>query len=252
MEKRNARLSISLFFYTFVAMESKKDQVRTMFDSIAPNYDLLNHTLSLGIDRSWRKRLVRMVVGGGVHANVLDVATGTGDLAIGLVGAGVDRVTGADLSKEMVEVGIRKIAKRGLAHKIELQVEDVEELSYADNSFDAVTCAFGVRNFENLELGLRQMGRVLKPGAGIYILEFSKVEKGLWGWIYNFYFHNILPLIGRLVSRDKGAYTYLPQSVDGFASGKEFLSILAHVGFSDAKERKLMGGIATIYKATKK
>lgn len=233
-------------------MESKKEQVRTMFDSIAPNYDLLNHTLSLGIDRSWRKKLVGMVLSGGVHANVLDVATGTGDLAIGLVAGGVDSVTGADLSKEMVEIGVRKVEKRGLGSRIMLEVQDVEELSYADNSFDAVTCAFGVRNFENLELGLRQMGRVLKPGAGIYILEFSKVEKGVWGWLYNFYFHNILPLVGRLISRDKRAYTYLPQSVDGFASGEEFLSILTHVGFANAKQRKLMGGIATIYRAIKK
>lgn len=239
------------FFCIFANMESKKEKVRGMFNSIAQRYDLLNHTLSLGIDRRWRARVVRMVVAQSKADHVLDVATGTGDLAIGLIRGGVKRVTGADLSSEMVAVGVRKIASRKLSDLITMEVQDVEQLNYENDSFDAVTCAFGVRNFENLELGLTQMHRVLSKHGGIYILEFSKTGSNLWGWIYNFYFHNILPFVGRVVSGNRQAYSYLPESVDDFASGDRFLEILSSVGFSSAKKHELMGGIATIYTAIK-
>lgn len=229
-------------------MEAKKERVRDMFNSIAEKYDLLNHTLSFTFDKRWRKRMIKSVVDSKAQ-KVLDVATGTGDMALGLVGAGVQWVRGVDLSPGMVEVGRRKVEARGVGEQITLEVQDVECLSFANESFDAVTCAFGVRNFENLEIGLAQMHRVLKTGSGCYILEFSKVNKGLWGSLYGFYFHKILPFIGRVVSGDKGAYSYLPTSVDEFASGEAFLATLRKVGFSRCEKKELMGGIATIYTA---
>lgn len=231
-------------------MESKKERVRVMFDSIAPRYDFLNHALSLTIDKRWRARVVRGVVRGGAR-EVLDVATGTGDLAIGLVKGGVERVVGVDLSSGMVDVGVQKVEKQGLADRIELQVQDVEQLNFEDGRFDAVTCGFGVRNFENLEVGLRQMHRVLRSGGECYVLEFSQVERGLWGSLYGFYFHSVLPLVGRLVSGDRGAYSYLPESVDEFASGEAFLDKMRAAGFVHCQKRELMGGIATIYTARK-
>lgn len=231
-------------------MEAKKESVRDMFNSIAERYDLLNHTLSFNFDKRWRAKVIKSVVSSKAQ-EVLDVATGTADMAIGLVGGGVPKVVGVDLSPGMVEVGRRKVEARGLGAQITLEVQDIELLSLGDETFDGVTCAFGVRNFENLEAGLAQMHRVLRTGGNCYVLEFSKVKKGLWGSLYGFYFHQILPLVGRLVSGDKGAYSYLPTSVGRFASGEAFLDTLRKVGFSRCEKQELMGGIATIYTAKK-
>lgn len=234
------------FFCTFAPMGAKKNEVRQMFDSVARRYDLLNHLLSLGIDRRWRKRVVRTVAG---SAEVLDVATGTGDLALGMVRGGVGRVVGVDLSPGMVEVGQKKVAPYG--DRIELVVGDAEDLSFADGRFDAVTCAFGVRNFEHLEVGLREMCRVTKKGGVCVVLEFSTPRTAVWGALYRFYFHRILPVVGRWISGSRGAYTYLPQSVDVSVQGEAMLVLLAQVGFSTSSARRLTGGVATIYTATK-
>lgn len=217
-----------------------------MFDAVAQRYDLLNHLLSLGIDRGWRAKVVRSVAG---SAQVLDVATGTGDLAIGLVRGGVNRVVGVDLSPGMVEVGQKKVASYG--DRIELMVGDAEDLPFADGRFDAVTCAFGVRNFEHLEVGLREMCRVVKKGGVCVVLEFSTPKTAVWGTLYRLYFHRVLPVVGRWISGSRGAYSYLPQSVDASVQGAEFCALLARVGFSKNSARRLTGGVATIYIATK-
>ena len=228
---------------------SKKSQVEDMFDNIAPKYDLLNHVLSMKIDVLWRNKLVKMLSNDKPEL-VLDVATGTGDLAITVQkGTGAD-VVGLDLSQQMLNVGIEKIRKQNLDGKISMQKGDAEQLPFEDNKFDGVTVAFGVRNFENLEKGLLELRRVVKENKSIYILEFSKVE-GFLGPFYMFYFKNILPAIGRLVSKDSRAYTYLPDSVNAFPFGEKMKNILLKTGFKKVEYTKLSLGIATIYKATK-
>lgn len=227
----------------------KKREVEEMFDNIAPKYDLLNHVLSMKIDVLWRNTLVKWL-----HQDapkiVLDVATGTGDLAIAVQKETKAEVIGLDISQLMLNVGIEKIKKIKLAEQISMQKGDAENLPFEDNKFDAVTVAFGVRNFENLELGLSELKRVVKENKSVYILEFSKVE-GFLGPFYQFYFKNILPQIGRLVSKDNRAYTYLPDSVNAFPFGEKMKNILLEVGFKTADYKKLSFGIATIYKATK-
>ena len=228
---------------------SKKSQVEDMFDNIAPKYDLLNHVLSMKIDVLWRNKLVKMLSKDKPEL-VLDVATGTGDLAITVQkGTGAD-VVGLDLSQQMLNVGIEKIRKQNLDGKISMQKGDAEQLPFEDNKFDGVTVAFGVRNFENLEKGLLELRRVVKENKSIYILEFSKVE-GFLGPFYMFYFKNILPQIGKLVSKDNRAYTYLPDSVNAFPFGEKMKEILLKTGFKNVEYKKLSLGIATIYKATK-
>ena len=228
---------------------SKKSQVEDMFDNIAPKYDLLNHVLSMKIDVLWRNKLVKMLSKDKPEL-VLAVATGTGDLAITVQkGTGAD-VVGLDLSQQMLNVGIEKIRKQNLDGKISMQKGDAEQLPFEDNKFDGVTVAFGVRNFENLEKGLLELRRVVKENKSIYILEFSKVE-GFLGPFYMFYFKNILPAIGRLVSKDNRAYTYLPDSVNAFPFGEKMKNILLKTGFKKVEYTKLSLGIATIYKATK-
>ncbi|MEF9949744.1 MAG: bifunctional demethylmenaquinone methyltransferase/2-methoxy-6-polyprenyl-1,4-benzoquinol methylase UbiE [Mucinivorans sp.] len=227
-------------------MGDKKEHVRDMFNSIAQSYDLLNHTLSFSFDRRWRRKVIALVRKDGAQ-RVLDVATGTGDMAIELVRSGVKNVVGVDLSQAMVAVGRKKITARGLDAQIELQEQDVEQLTFPDNHFSAVTCSFGARNFEHLDRGLSQMQRVIAPEAGCYVLEFSTPQRGLWGAMYGFYFHHVLPLIGRMVSGNKKAYTYLPNSVDGFLSGEAFLDRMRAAGFQRCSLHSLMGGIATIY-----
>lgn len=228
---------------------SKKSQVEDMFDNIAPKYDLLNHVLSMKIDVLWRNKLVRML-SQEKPGLVLDVATGTGDLAIAVQkGTGAD-VVGLDLSQQMLNVGIDKIRRQKLDGHISMQKGDAEQLPFEDNKFDGVTVAFGVRNFENLEKGLSELRRVVKENRSIYILEFSKVE-GFMAPLYMFYFKNILPAIGRLVSKDNRAYTYLPDSVNAFPFGEKMKSILLNTGFRKVEYKKLSLGIATIYKATK-
>lgn len=228
---------------------SKKQQVEDMFDNIAEKYDFLNRTLSMNIDVSWRKKLVKWL-SADQPKTILDVATGTGDLAIALQkGTGAD-IVGLDLSQQMLNVGIDKVKRLQLDKKIKMMKGDAENLPFEDNNFDAVTVAFGARNFENLEKGLNELKRVVKPGGSVYILEFSKVE-GFMRPFYMFYFKNILPRIGKMVSKDSRAYTYLPDSVQAFPYGEGMRKILLNCGFTTVVYKKLTLGIATIYKATK-
>jgi len=229
--------------------QSKKTQVEDMFDNIAPKYDLLNHVLSMKIDVLWRNTLVKWMSKDAPKL-VLDVATGTGDLAIAVQKGTGAEIIGLDLSQQMLNVAIEKIKKIQLTEKISMVKGDAENLPFEDNKFDAVSVAFGVRNFENLEKGLVELRRVVKENASVYILEFSKVE-GFLAPFYMFYFKNILPQIGKLVSKDNRAYTYLPDSVNAFPYGEKMKSILESTGFKKVEYKKLSLGIATIYKATK-
>lgn len=229
--------------------QSKKTEVEDMFDNIAPKYDLLNHVLSMKIDVLWRNNLVKWM-NKDAPKLVLDVATGTGDLAIAVQKGTEAHVVGLDLSQQMLNVGIEKIKKINLSEKISMQKGDAENLPFEDNKFDAVSVAFGVRNFETLEKGLAELRRVVKENGSVYILEFSKVE-GFLGPFYMFYFKNILPKIGRLVSKDNRAYTYLPDSVNAFPYGEKMKQILLNTGFRNVEYKKQSLGIATIYKATK-
>ncbi len=227
----------------------KKSEVEDMFDNIAPKYDLLNHVLSMKIDVLWRNTLVKWMQKD-QPKEVLDVATGTGDLAIAVQKGTSAKVVGLDLSQQMLNVGIEKIKKLNLDQQISMQKGDAENLPFDSNKFDAVSVAFGVRNFENLEKGLAELRRVVKEEKSVYILEFSKVE-GFLGPFYMFYFINILPQIGKLVSKDNRAYTYLPDSVNAFPYGEKMKNILLNTGFKKVEYKKLSLGIATIYKATK-
>lgn len=229
--------------------QSKKTEVEDMFDNIAPKYDLLNHVLSMKIDVLWRNTLVKWM-NKDAPKLVLDVATGTGDLAIAVQKGTGAEVVGLDLSQQMLNVGIDKIKKLNLDQKISMQKGDAENLPFEDNKFDAVSVAFGVRNFENLEKGLAELRRVVKENSSVYILEFSKVE-GFLAPFYMFYFKNILPQIGKLVSKDNRAYTYLPDSVNAFPFGEKMKQILLDTEYSKVEYKKLSLGIATIYKATK-
>ncbi|HWR99904.1 MAG TPA: bifunctional demethylmenaquinone methyltransferase/2-methoxy-6-polyprenyl-1,4-benzoquinol methylase UbiE [Prolixibacteraceae bacterium] len=224
----------------------KKQQIATMFDRIAPKYDFLNHTLSFGIDKIWRRKAIRLISGNSPET-ILDVATGTGDFAIAALKSGASKITGIDISKEMVAVGREKIRKLGLEGQIELLTGDSEAIKFRDNSFDAVTVAFGVRNFENLGHGLDELFRVLKPGGTLCVLEFSKPRQPLIKFGYNFYSRNLMPWIGRMISGDPAAYTYLPESVEGFPDGEKFITFMKESGFNQIREYRLTFGIATIY-----
>ena len=227
----------------------KKKEVEEMFDNIAPKYDLLNHVLSMKIDVLWRNTLVKWM-NKDEPKEVLDVATGTADLAIAVQKETGAKVIGLDLSQLMLNVGIDKIKKLKLDDQISMEKGDAENLRFESNKFDSVCVAFGVRNFENLEAGLAELRRVVKENKSVYILEFSKVE-GFLGPFYQFYFKNILPQIGKLVSKDNRAYTYLPDSVNAFPFGEKMKAILLNTGFRKVEYKKLSLGIATIYKATK-
>ena len=229
---------------------AKKEQVARMFDNISARYDFLNHLLSMGIDKGWRKKAIAMLRPLNPKT-ILDVATGTGDFAIQALELSPDKITGVDISEGMLEVGRKKIEKLGLSNKIELRSGDSENLGFQENNFDAVIVAFGVRNFENLEKGLGEIFRVLKPGGMLVVLEFSRPRTFPFRQIYNFYFKAILPKIGQLISKDKSAYTYLPQSVEAFPDGAAFETILKNVGFKDTSCRPLTFGISSIYSARK-
>jgi len=223
-----------------------------MFDNIAPWYDFLNHFLSLGIDVLWRKKAIRMLWASQPKL-ILDVATGTADLAIEATRQlAPEKVVGVDIAGEMLEIGREKIAKRQLSQIIQLQLADSENLPFPDNSFDAVTVAFGVRNFENLEKGLAEMQRVLKPKGKLVVLEFSKPTLFPFKQLFNFYFSTILPVIGRLTSKDRKAYSYLYESVQAFPDGKKFASLLESIGFQFITNHPLTLGISTVYFAEKK
>lgn len=230
--------------------KAEKEKVRTMFNDIAPKYDFLNHFLSGGIDILWRKKVRRLIATGNPN-KILDVATGTGDLAIELSKLNPDHIIGVDIATEMLDVGREKIKRKGLENIIELFEGDAEDLKFNDNNFDAITVAFGVRNFETLQKGLKEMYRVLMPGGIVAVLEFSKPKAFPIRQIYNFYFRYILPGMGKVVSQSSTAYTYLPDSVRGFAEDKAFLSELEKAGFKEAKQKRLTMGIATLYYATK-
>ncbi|MEZ4808151.1 MAG: bifunctional demethylmenaquinone methyltransferase/2-methoxy-6-polyprenyl-1,4-benzoquinol methylase UbiE [Flavobacteriales bacterium] len=228
---------------------SKREEVERMFDAISPKYDLLNRLFSLGIDQGWRRKVVRKLAEEPTP-HVLDVATGTADLAI-LAAGKAERVTGVDISEGMLEHGRKKVKDKGLEGRVALVQADSEDLPFADDTFDAITVAFGVRNFEHLERGIAEMHRVLRPGGRLFVLEFSRPPKAPMKQLFRFYFHRIMPMIGRSVSRDHAAYTYLPKSVDAFPEGADFLRILTAAALKDATARPLTGGIATLYSARK-
>lgn len=229
---------------------SKKEQVEQMFDNISGKYDLLNRILSMGIDVRWRKKVVKSVK----KANpkkVLDIATGTGDLAIQIAKSTQAQITGFDLSAGMLEVGRKKVTKEKLDDRIEMIQGDAENMPFENNSFDVITVAFGVRNFENLKKGLDEIYRVLKPGGKFIILEFSQPESFPMKQLYAFYSKNILPKIGKQISKDESAYTYLPDSVKAFPYGEEMKKILKNSNFSKSSDKKLTFGIASIYESLK-
>ncbi len=228
----------------------KKQKVEKMFNDIAPKYDLLNHVLSGGIDIVWRKQ-VRKLLEPLQPKQILDVATGTGDLAIELAKLDPKKIVGLDIAAQMLQVGEVKIKKLKLDHVIRMVHGDSAKIPFSDNSFDAITVAFGVRNFENLQKGLQQMHRVLKPKGRVVVLEFSKPNQFFFKQLYQFYFKYILPLVGRTISKHKEAYTYLPDSVSKFAEGQAFLDQMAMAGFHENKQKRLTMGIATLYWGTK-
>jgi demethylmenaquinone methyltransferase/2-methoxy-6-polyprenyl-1,4-benzoquinol methylase len=229
---------------------SKKAQVAEMFNNIAGRYDFLNHFLSLGIDKGWRKKAIAEVARI-APTSILDVATGTGDMAIAAAAMKPKKITGVDIADQMLEVGRRKIAAQDLAQMITLQTGDSESMPFSNGEFDAVMCAYGVRNFEHLEVGLREMCRVLRPGGKVVILEFSHPTQFPVKQFYKFYFRYILPTLGKIVSKHSKAYTYLPESVMAFPEGKKFCAILQQCGFKDAVARPLTFGITTLYTANK-
>ena len=227
----------------------EKQHIGQLFDRIAGTYDGLNHGLSLNIDRLWRKKTVALMP---PAPHVLDVAVGTADLAIAmLLGSKAEQVTGIDLSGRMMEIGGRKCAKAGLAEQITFMHANAQEMPFADNAFDGVTCAFGCRNFSDLDAGLREMYRVLKPGGQVTILEFSYPSNRFVRACYDIYFTRVLPLVGRMVSRDKTAYTYFNSSVRSFCWGEAFVQHLHDAGFTDEHFTPLTLGIAMIYTAAK-
>ena len=228
----------------------KKEQMARMFNNISHRYDFLNHLLSLGIDKLWRRTAIAFLKPLQPRY-ILDVATGTGDFAIQALSLKPEKITGIDISEGMLIMGRKKLVKKNLSDKIELLRGDSENLLFPDNTFDAATVGFGVRNFEDLEKGLAEIRRVLRPGAMLVVLEFSRPRKFPMRQLYNFYFKNILPGLGRLISNDKSAYTYLPESVAVFPDGTDFENILKKVGFKETACKPLTFGISSVYTARK-
>ncbi len=229
---------------------NKKQQVARMFNNIAWRYDFLNHFLSFGIDHYWRQQAINELKKSHPQL-ILDVATGTGDLAITALQLNPKKVFGVDISSDMLEIGRKKLLKKNLQNKIELLEVDSEKLIFEDNKFDAITVGFGVRNFENLEKGLSEMRRVLKPGGTLVVLEFSQPKSAVLRGLYTFYSTKVTPFLGKLISKDKAAYTYLHESVSAFPFGKDFTNILEKTGYQNTNIRPLTFGIATVYTAEK-
>ena len=228
----------------------KSEKVASMFDSIASRYDLLNRVLSVGIDKRWRKMVIDQLVA--IHPKqLLDIATGTGDLALEAVRLNPRKIVGLDISEGMLAIGRQKIKQKHLDTLISLEKGDSTNIPFSDNSFDAVTVAFGVRNFDDLEKGLREMLRVTKPGGKVVILEFSMPEKFPIKQLYSFYSRKIMPVIGQLLSRQRAAYEYLPDSVRQFPHGKAFIKIMHDCGYKDTNVTSLTFGIASIYSGIK-
>jgi demethylmenaquinone methyltransferase / 2-methoxy-6-polyprenyl-1,4-benzoquinol methylase len=228
----------------------KKEQVTQMFDTISTNYDGLNRVISLGIDVKWRKKVVQ-IVGENHPKQILDIATGTGDLVMMMANLNPDKIIGLDISAGMLEVGKQKINKANLSGKIDMIVGDSEEMPFEHDTFDAITVSFGVRNFANLDKGIKEIARVLKPTGVLVILETSNPTKFPFKQGYKLYTNFVLPLIGKLFSKDKIAYSYLSESANSFPFGEVFNNILRKNGFSDVKHNPVTFGVATIYTARK-
>ena len=226
--------------------------IAAMFDRISPKYDALNHLLSLNIDKVWRRKTAKTVTKS--HPNtLLDLATGTGDLAIALAKCNPQtHIKGLDISEKMLDIGKTKIAQRKLENQIELSLGNAATVPFEDNHFDAVTVAFGVRNFENLGKGISEIQRVLKPAGKVFIMEFSMPERWPVKQLYRFYFNRILPRIGRHLSKEPDAYTYLPESVERFPKPDDFMQLLSEKGLENCTKRTLSFGIATLYTAEKR
>ena len=227
--------------------ESKKQQVATMFNNVASTYDFLNHFFSIGIDKLWRRKLVGLI-GQNQPKIILDVATGTADLAIAETKLNPEKIIGIDISENMLAVGREKIKPYP---NVELQLGDGEHLQFADHTFDAVSVSFGIRNFENVLAGIIEMRRVLKTNGRLYVLEFSKPKNWLVQKLYYFYFCNVLPFVGKLISKDARAYSYLPESVRLFPDGAQFVKLLEEAGYKNIICKTLTFGISTIYIAEK-
>lgn len=234
------------------AFEKEKSVVGPMFDSIAWKYDFLNHLLSFGIDKSWRRKAVREITRLNKNPEILDVATGTGDLAIEAARANPKCITGIDISEKMLELGRRKIESQGYSQLIRLLKCESENICFPDNTFDVAMVAFGVRNFTDPLKGLSEMRRVLRPGGQMVVLEFSRPDRFPLSIVYNFYFRHLLPVIGGLVSKKKNAYRYLHDSVMKFADNENFIKIMELAGLIQVSQKRLTGGIATIYTGFKK
>jgi demethylmenaquinone methyltransferase/2-methoxy-6-polyprenyl-1,4-benzoquinol methylase len=226
--------------------QSKKEEVAQMFNNISANYDFLNHFLSLGIDHLWRKKAVKQLQQQQPKV-ILDLATGTGDFAIACLELHPDKIIGMDISSGMLAVGKQKMKKRAFDHVIDMQLGDSENMPFEDATFDAITVGFGVRNYENLEKGLGEMLRILKPGGQAVILEFSKPKAFPIKQLFGFYSKVLIPLFGKYISKDERAYTYLPESVAAFPEGADFMNVLQKVGYHAHKQIRLSGGIASIY-----
>jgi demethylmenaquinone methyltransferase/2-methoxy-6-polyprenyl-1,4-benzoquinol methylase len=252
-----SKLILSLGFYKIMEDQPvqldnrKRAAVESMFDSIAWRYDFLNHFLSLNIDRLWRRRAIKIISRSYKSPDILDVATGTGDLAIAAMKLNPSKITGIDISSKMLEIGKEKVERKGFAGSIDLILGDSEKIPFGDNIFDVAMVAFGVRNFSDPVKGLSEMNRVIRKGGMIMVLEFSKPTGFLIKPLYNFYFRNILPFFGRLFSKDNAAYNYLPDSVMKFPDNEEFLKLLVQAGCSETHQIKLTGGVASIYTGIK-
>lgn len=229
-----------------------KEKIESMFDSIAGDYDKLNHIMSLDVDKSWRKRALKEIVDGSGPLEVLDLACGTGDFSITIAKASDEvKVTGVDLSEGMLAVMADKVERQGLGGRIFFEQGDGENLRFTDGTFDRVTIAFGIRNFEDRLKGLREMFRVLKPGGRLVLLELSRPENKVIRWLYDIYFLRIMPVIGGKVSGDKAAYAYLPASVKTFPGKKEFSAMMAQAGFKNVRHKAFSLGICRMYTGDK-
>ena len=231
-------------------MSPQKATVQQMFDDISPKYDFLNHFLSFGVDLYWRKKMVSLLSGRHPH-RILDVATGTGDIAIALTHLNPEQIVGIDISERMLEIARRKVSEQGMGKIISFKQSDAERIPFSDGSFDAITVAFGVRNFEDLPKGLSEMNRVLRPGGTMLILEFSHPATAPFRQFYRFYSRFVIPFVGKLVSDHSHAYTYLPESAATFPSGDDFLNIIRGLGLINCHQQTLSFGIASIYSCQK-
>jgi len=228
-----------------------KANVTSMFDSIAPSYDFLNHFLSFGIDRIWRKKAIRIISESYKNPRILDVAAGTADFSIAAIKLDPEHITGIDISAKMLEIGREKVSRKRLDDRIELMQGDSEKIPFANDHFDVAMVAFGVRNFADPLKGLSEMTRVIRRGGMVMVLEFSKPVKSPVRQLYNFYFLNVLPIIGRLFSKNKNAYSYLPESVMQFPYNEQFIELMVKAGLSSVSQKKLTWGVASIYTGLK-